>query len=219
MWERLWCFALWWRFFLRWWRETQRPPRRTLPAAQRLGGGLPGPWKAPLPAPVAGGAAGVGAVALVGGAAEGRGRLVLGGEAAVDTGVVDVAEVVAVLGDEPFAGEEGDVIAGGGGVGEVGGLVGDAGGDQVEAAAVLGAGVTGAGAVGLPLVDVLTGPLTLVRGGRRAAGVAVDVGGDELVGGLEEDAVAVGGEVASEEGGEAGSSREGSSAIGIGVQE
>ena len=79
----------------------------------------------------------------------------LGGEAAVDAGVVEVGEVVLVLGDELGVGVDEGVIAGGRGVVEEGGRRVLTAGEQVEAAAVVGVAVAGARALGLPLVDVL----------------------------------------------------------------
>jgi hypothetical protein len=142
---------------------------------------------------------GGGTAALVGAVAGGRSGLVLRGQAAVDADVVEVGELICVLGDEGVGGVDEDVVTGGGGVVEVGRLVALAGGEEVEAAAVLGGGVTGARARGLPLVDVLATLYSESGSDVRTARIAVRILGDERVGGLEEDAIAGGGEVAGQD--------------------
>src|SRR5262249_27761799 len=89
-----------------------------------------------------------------------RGFWELGFEAAAHAGVIDVLQFVFVLADELVAGEEEDVIAAGGGIGEERGVLALADGDQVEAAFVQ-EGVGGRtdlaaafAAGGLPLIDV-----------------------------------------------------------------
>ena len=123
----------------------------------------------------------------------------MGGEAAPEASVIDVIELVAVLAHEPVAGEEEGVITRRGGVDEEGCLAACPGRQQVEATAVLGLAVTGAGALGLPLIDILAGRVLLVlRADRRAALKAIRVSGKKRVGGFEEDAVAAGRKRASE---------------------
>ena len=80
-----------------------------------------------------------------------------------------------------------------------------AGGEQVEAAAPLFGFFAAAGVFGLPLVDVEAGGEGDSEGADpRAAFLAVGVFGHEAVGGLEEDPLAVGGEVVGEGGGWSG---------------
>ena len=106
-----------------------------------------------------GGRRAAGAVALVGGLAGGRSGTI--GEAAAFAGVIDLhLAAVFVLGDEGVAGEEVGVGAVGADAEQARVEGAGAGGDQVEAVAgglaeggAVGAAV--AGALGLPLIDVL----------------------------------------------------------------
>jgi hypothetical protein len=106
---------------------------------------------------------------------------VLGGEAGAHSCVIDVIELVAVCGNQLLAGEEKGVITVCRGIAKPGGIGTGAARDQVDAAA---RGMAGARALRLPLIDV---------------GDAVDVGGQQRIFAVEEDAAAVGGEVAGEE--------------------
>src|SRR4029077_4576041 len=136
--------------------------------------------------------------------ASGGGQGVLGGEATVHPGVVDVRELVGVLPDQLVSGEEEDVFALLVCIEKIGGFVGAAGGDQVDAAFVQGrpagaALAAGAAVGGLPLVSVEAGE-GLVTSDLWTTGLAIGIGRDEGFAGLEEGALAVGGEEAGHRG-------------------
>src|SRR5262249_49887462 len=132
-------------------------------------------------------------------------------ETAVDFDRVDVLLGVFVGGQELLAAEDEGCIARFGDVGQVGGVGAGARREQVDAATVggaVGARVGGAAAARpagrRPLIDVAAGPASAGRrvhakGAGWAARFPVDIGGNELVGALEEEAVAVRREVATEE--------------------